>query len=727
MHFISFRKTSTQLNALTSCQRPQQSEGPSSQNLSEGGHHHIGHWNNHWQRSTTAMQRQNPDTFTAEDQGGNAVAHERPPSICRPCWDGVFSAQYGLFGKPLLRTGTEEPPRGGYSYKSKWEELQAQAISGCSWCQFILRVKTQDSESAASPFTIIVGIRPENGYLGSPKDTQVLCIFINGFPIFEGYLYADADDPAAEFITARSRIVDVGSVQALALAKHHLEDCIQTHDQCSPSVHPSPLLPTRVVDCTDPSHPRLMVTDGLRGSYVALSYVWGEAQPHSTTISKVNTYSDGISPEQLPQTILDAIHTTNALGLQYLWVDSLCIIQDSEEDKLHEIARMGQIYRNTYVTIIAASAPRVSAGFLEVRPTVPPADFPPDIDIPLICSFSSDIKGREQTRVGKVHISPISVYNDSDTYDHWWDYFPEMEPVHDRAWCMQEYAMSPRAFVFASHTVQFHCRTGGIQNVGGSYNDHPDRNNLLPESFFKQEVFAPLVPRSSSWKPVRHAWYDAVADYTRRSLTKSEDKLVAFGGIAEAFQRIFGCDYLAGHWRDTLLADLLWQKYADTDMKRPNVYRAPSWSWAAVDGSVMPGRFDGGARLGDSTAEVLRCEVTLNHPQLPFGEVTSGVLILRAPAVRLHPDQGQEELDLELIGAVYLDSKDDQDVHDVWAVPLHRNEAEIEGIIVTVEQKGTPGVDRIVKHRRVGYFDSRGIGGSSSWVDTVQVVDIVIV
>ena len=299
-------------------------------------------------------------------------------------------------------------------------------------------------------------------------------------------------------------------------------------------------------------------------------------------------------------------------------------------------------------------------------------------------------------------------------------------------------------FCFSHSSISL---TGGIQNVGGSYSDHPDRNNLLPESFFKQEVFAPLAPRSSSWKPVRHAWYDAVADYTRRSLTKSEDKLVAFGGIAEAFQRIFGCDYLAGHWRDTLLADLLWQKYADTDMKRPNVYRAPSWSWAAVDGSVMPGRFDGGARLGDSTAEVLRCEVTLKHPQLPFGEVTSGVLILRAPAVRcmwnsrissklcrirqplskVHPDQGQEELDLESIGAVYLDSKDDQDVHDVWAVPLHRNEAEIEGIIVTVEQKGTPGVDGIVKHRRVGYFDSRGIGGSSSWVDTVQVVEIVIV
>jgi hypothetical protein len=562
-----------------------------------------------------------------------------------------------------------------------------------------------------------------------------------------------SDDPAAEHIIARSRIVDVGSSQALALARRHLEDCIHSHEHCFPPVEHAPLLPTRVVDCSDPNRPRLVATGGLRGSYTALSYVWGEAQPHSTTKANVNAYTDGIDSAHLSQTILDAIHTTRALGLQYLWVDSLCIIQDSEEDKLLEIARMGHIYRDTYVTIIAASAPRVSAGFLEARPPVPPADFPPDIDMPFVCPPASGPDGCGETCVGKVRISPVSLYTESDdTFDQWWDYFPKMEPVHERAWCMQEYAMSPRALVFASHTVQFHCRTGGIQNVGGSYNDHPDRDSLLPETFFLQETPSTVVHGSSVWRSVRHAWHFAVEDYTRRSLTNPEDKLVAFGGVAKAFQS--GGDYLAGLWRDTLLSDLLWQKYADMDMERPKGYRAPSWSWAAVDGSVMPGKFfDGALRAGKPLAEIVQCEVDLKYIEHPFGEVTGGILVLRAPFEQcmwniqtsnrlyriceaplenhLQPsDQARKEgSHQEWIGTGYIDSKDDEDVQNVWAVPVHRNadDSEVEGIIVAQASEGGPGIHKVVKYRRIGYFDSRDMAGSASWLDAVQVVEIAIV
>ena len=163
----------------------------------------------------SALKSTEQSTSTAKDQGDRyvyrvafmgtefkctystsrtSIINQRPSSICQSCWDEVFSAQLGLLAKPLLRTGTDEPPSGGYSYESTWEDLESQAAGGCQWCQFIVRVKNEGSPSAESPFNIIVGIRPQNRYLGSPKDTQVLCVFINSFPSFEGYLYADAGD-----------------------------------------------------------------------------------------------------------------------------------------------------------------------------------------------------------------------------------------------------------------------------------------------------------------------------------------------------------------------------------------------------------------------------------------------------------------------------------------------------------------------------------------------------
>ena len=125
------------------------------------------------------------------------ITRERPSFICQSCWDGVFSAHLGLLHPPLLRSGREDsPPSGGYSYTCTWEGLRSQAIGGCRWCQLILSTNDENSRiriAETSP-TVIVGIRPQFGYLGSPKDTQALCLFVNNSLRFEGYLYTDAGE-----------------------------------------------------------------------------------------------------------------------------------------------------------------------------------------------------------------------------------------------------------------------------------------------------------------------------------------------------------------------------------------------------------------------------------------------------------------------------------------------------------------------------------------------------
>jgi hypothetical protein len=101
--------------------------------------------------------------------------------------------------------------------------------------------------------------------------------------------------------------------------------------------------------------------------YAALSYVWGGPQAFCTLQSNVASHSSQISLSTLPQTIQDAVFCAHKLGLKYLWVDSLCIIQDSTDDWEREIANMAQIYKNAFVTISAAKAKGCHEGFLKTE------------------------------------------------------------------------------------------------------------------------------------------------------------------------------------------------------------------------------------------------------------------------------------------------------------------------------------------------------------------------
>ncbi|KAH9475660.1 hypothetical protein JR316_0011219 [Psilocybe cubensis] len=672
---------------------------------------------------------------------------ERPSSVCQTCWDTVFSMQFGLLSKPLLRTGTNEWPRGGLTYTSTLEDIKSGAISECQWCKFMLGLIQEDTRRAGSgPVHIIMGIRAQSGYLGAPKYTQALSIYINNIESFDGYLYADADNPAAEHITARSRIVDVGSPQSISLCRKQLEECIVSHEHCPPISKPYPLLPTRLIDCSNPKHLKLVKTSGMQGSYCTLSYVWGEPQPHRTTKENFGAYTKKIDSAHLPKTILDAIHITRLLGIQYLWVDSICIIQDSEEDKLVEITRMGHIYRHSYLTIVAACSPRDGAGFLGPRPPVPPSQFPRDTEFPFPC-FPNQGGTALPPVIGKVKMSPIAFYTElDDSFDKWSDYFPAMEPVNERAWCLQEYAMSPRSLVFTYHTVQFHCITGGAQNVGGSYNSHPDREDLLPQNFFFSDFVKTSgmpVRGSQEWVSVRRAWNAVLREYTRRSITNAEDTFVAFAGIAQVFQTVLGGDYLAGLWRNTLLSDLLWFKFADMDMARPKIYRAPSWSWASVEGAIVPGKlFDRELHATETLAEVISCTVLLRYPEHPFGETKEGTLLLRARLEECrwnirsskfiyHKRTTQSNTDdsnQKIIGTGYIDSKDDQDVHDVYAIPIYMDKDEVEGsIIVAKLSDGDKESGMIGKYRRIGYFDSHRMECSTNWLKLAPVVEVIIV
>lgn len=167
------------------------------------------------------------------------------------------------------------------------------------------------------------------------------------------------------------------------------------------------------------------------GEYAALSYCWGGPQLVLTLKKNLVSMTNGLPVDKLPQTILDAIRVTRNLNIKYLWIDALCIIQDSDEDKDKEIGLMNQIYKNATVTIAAVSAKSVSEGFLQPRTA------PEYVTLPFLCSDNT---------FGNALV--MKQFN----YD-------SMHPLNKRAWTLQESLLSPRKLLFGENELVWYCQT----------------------------------------------------------------------------------------------------------------------------------------------------------------------------------------------------------------------------------------------------------------------------
>jgi hypothetical protein len=144
-------------------------------------------------------------------------------------------------------------------------------------------------------------------------------------------------------------------------------DCSANHQLCRPAPM-NPSLPTRVLDvlASDRSV-ALLGTRGQRGRYMALSHSWGMSSRLMATASTLEDLKGGIAISFLPKTFQGAIHITKKLGIKYLWIDCLCIVQDDPLDWEREASAMGQVYRSSYLTLSAASSTDSNTGCFPSR------------------------------------------------------------------------------------------------------------------------------------------------------------------------------------------------------------------------------------------------------------------------------------------------------------------------------------------------------------------------
>lgn len=312
--------------------------------------------------------------------------------------------------------------------------------------------------------------------------------------------------------------------------------------------------------------------------YLALSYCWGKAMGVWMEKAEKRVKANGAKSDlnltsslipDLPQTITDAMSVTKQLGLRYLWVDAVCIDQWDIASKLEVINHMQEIYRGAYATIIAAAGADAGAGICTLDANFRRADIPTTF---LFDSATISI-------LPSVH--GLATILSQSTWD-------------SRAWTQQEYLLSTRSILFTSDEVFFSCPKG-IHREAYSY-QHVGQFRRRSESPDRQTRFSRLTGLEQL------TWIDycrIVANYSKRSLTVTGDRLDAFsgtfssfcaghelsaqsGGIA-AFCRLppawFGTALLWGTSRD-------WPFPTRVETDAAATRQIPSWCWAGWTGSV---------------------------------------------------------------------------------------------------------------------------------------------
>jgi hypothetical protein len=331
-------------------------------------------------------------------------------------------------------------------------------------------------------------------------------------------------------------------------------------------------LPTRVLDVevdSDPDEVRLCLGQSIRRDrrYVTISYCRGAAPALRTTRDTIERHSRGIKIAKLPPTFRDAVIMTRELGVRYLWIDALCIIQDSTEDRLSESAAIDQIYGKSYCTLAASSSKSGDGGLFNER----------DPRRSAICTLA--YPSETGVSAGIVANLPRLI---AQCFEN--------EPLRSHGWALQERLLSPRTIHFTSSQAIWECREAYVAEEypefgGGDVHLWNGNDNTLSFMF---KTWDNRSDESNRYENLISVWYDdIVRQYTTTLLPLPADCLPALSGLARMVQKLSGSKYFAGLWDRDLLVGLGW-RVVSSSARFPHdpAYRAPSWSWAAVDTPV---------------------------------------------------------------------------------------------------------------------------------------------
>ena len=318
----------------------------------------------------------------------------------------------------------------------------------------------------------------------------------------------------------------------------------------------------------DSSKPCLVVPRGVKAKYVALSHCWGGRISNLLTTKTLATFQVALPYSSLPANFRDAIAIAKELGIKYLWIDSLCILQDSKSDWASESKKMGNIYRNATITISAEASTGSTAGILRRAS----GQASPLGSVLLRISSEEDAKVSAERR----HFYEEDLRSlDIDS------------PLSRRGWVLQEAILSSRILYYGNKSIFWKCRSG-VEAANGvpAGAATPSYRYLEVSAVIHQDDRQTSGCKVDSVVEVLEDYYKIVSAYSHRQLTFGSDKLVAFSGLSQLLQPTIDSSYLAGIWSGDINHGLLW--YQDTEScKHVQPYRAPTWSWAVTDEPII--------------------------------------------------------------------------------------------------------------------------------------------
>ena len=379
-----------------------------------------------------------------------------------------------------------------------------------------------------------------------------------------------------------------------------------------------------------------MTSNGKIEPWIALSYCWGGDSQFVFNDKTMHDLQSGIRLNDFPATLRDAVIITRALRIKYIWIDALCIKQDSVEDWAREAAKMREVYSGAILTVVAANSPSTHSGIFSQRVSGERATL--------------EWRGSNNSPIERVRLRPGSEL---------WDHALSSSPLMSRGWTLQEGLLSPRTLSYGAQQMIWECpcyqadEGGRITQATEDYRSKGFIQKLI--QIQNAEVIKPhqllekfnlrLSKPDKWWKSYGIAdpydkWNDIAEQFMCRSLTKDFDALPALSGIARVFQHLLKDEYCAGIWKKDILSTLMWNRSPiyPADMATrfhlalPSTYLAPSWSWASILGkqSSAGGNWHTREALqlsAQSMTKIISLRTLPKGDDL-FGQVTGGELVL---------------------------------------------------------------------------------------------------
>lgn len=383
----------------------------------------------------------------------------------------------------------------------------------------------------------------------SYSDIPYTCVAFWGFdpPCIDIAVWSDEGSPAAlsgKFCTEPPLPSD-NCPEAFAFIRSWIQTCSQEHDLCKGTLSKSftneaagPELPTRILDVGPLGHESvsLLETNGQRGEFCALSYCWGPegTQTLVTTRDTINDHLNGIQFKTLPKTFQDAVVVTRQLGIRYLWIDSLCIIQGDKDDWTEESAKMSAVYQNAYLVIAASGAANPKEGCFSTKGRCPTA-----VEVPYYLA--------EGQTAGSIKLS-MRIYGVGS---------PSRGPLAERGWALQEWYLGRRVLHYMPNGMSWKCKML----------ESNERHAYDMEHY-------------------GDAWDNIVVQFSHRKLTYKKDRLAALEGLAQAHLERTNDEYSFGIFESGIPEQLSWMMESRAKASE-DLTDVPHWSWASKGGSKI--------------------------------------------------------------------------------------------------------------------------------------------